>query len=127
MVITLLVVLAVGLVLLLWTASATCSLHSFQETASIRSQLTGPDAYRRCVAAMERLPGARMLERGEEQALVSVLPTPTSMDRGWGLFVVVKNAPEGVVLAGRRRVPLLGTDVHSALRQLERDARMQPD
>jgi hypothetical protein len=111
--VTLVIVLAVVVVLLVWTASATCSLRTFEATASIRSQLTGPDAYRRCVAAMERLPGTR------------VLPTPASMDRGWGLFVVVRNAADGVVLAGRRRIPLPGSNVDAALRQLERDARMR--
>jgi hypothetical protein len=121
----LVIVLAVVVVLLVWTASATCSLRTFEATASIRSQLTGPDAYRRCVAAMERLPGTRVLEQGEQEALVSVLPTPASMDRGWGLFVVVRNAADGVVLAGRRRIPLPGSNVGAALRQLERDARMR--
>jgi len=124
--------LVVGVVLVvlvtvlgLWTAFARCTLGSFEPTTGMRSRISGPDAHGRVVLALERLPGVRVLERSGTDVLLSVRPAPMArgaLDRGWGLFVVVRPLDEDVLLLARRRVPLPGGDVGSALRELERAA-----
>ena len=111
--------------LTLWTALARCSLGSFEGTLGMRSRVTGPGAHERVVAALARLPGVRVVERAGDDVLFSVLPVPAakgSLDRGWGLYVVVRPLGEDVLLLARRRVPFPGGDLGSALRELERAA-----
>jgi hypothetical protein len=110
--------------LILWSASMPCSLHTFQARAGVSSQISGPNAYDRLTDALLRLPGVRLIERDEHAVLMSVLPVPSSMERGLGLFVVVRRQDNEVQLLGSSRLPLPTTNVFGALRQLEREARM---
>lgn len=116
------ILLAVAGALFAWSALATCTLAGFAPTVSLRSQVTGPDACFRLVTALAGLPGVRALERNGNDVLFSVLPTPTSMERGFGMFVVVREVDDGVLLLARSRIPL-STRPGSALRQVEREAR----
>ncbi|MGH3438370.1 MAG: hypothetical protein ACRDRN_18120 [Sciscionella sp.] len=88
--ITLIIVLVLTCLLLLWSSTTTSSLRAFEATAAVRSQVTGPDALARLVDALLDLPGIRLIEYGEQDALMSVMPVPTSMERGFGLFVVAR-------------------------------------
>ena len=120
-------VLAIAVVaaLTLWTALARCTLASFEATKGMRSRLSGPGAHAEVVAALAGLPGVRVLERSSADVLLSVLPAPAargSLDRGWGLYLVVRPVDEDVLLLARRRVPLPGGDLAAALRELERAA-----
>jgi hypothetical protein len=111
--------------LTLWTALARCSLASFEATTGMRSRLAGPGAHASVVDALVDLPGVRMLERSDADVLLSVLPAPGArgaLDRGWGLYVVIRPVGEDVLLLARRRVPLPGGDLAAALRELERAA-----
>ncbi len=119
----LVIVLSVSAVLLVWAALTTCSLAVFVPTVSLRSQLVGPHAYTQLVVALTELPGIRPVERTDGAVLFSVLPTVTSMERGFGMFLVVRRADDGVQLLARPRLPL-PFKVGSALRQVEREARM---
>ena len=121
-------VIVVGLVaaLLIWSASTTCSLATFQPRATVRCQLSGEDAYRGLARALRQLPGVRVLEEREHEVLVSAMPVPGSLGRGYGLFVLARCLPGGeIVLSARRRIPLPGPDLAAALEHFERDARMQ--
>ena len=112
--------------LLLWSALATCTLDAFVPQAEYRSQLTGPTAYQSLLASLMELSGIRELERRGDDVLLSVMPVPTSMDRGYGLFVLVRPAEGGgAALFARSRLPLPGRSVDFSLRQLERSARMR--
>lgn len=104
---------------------ATCSLDTFRPRAGIHSQLTGPDAHARLTSALLALPGVRLIERTDHDVLLSVLPVPSSMERGLGLFVVVRRDGDEVLLLGRGRLPLPTPNLPAALRQLEREARMR--
>ncbi|WP_116202820.1 hypothetical protein [Amycolatopsis circi] len=122
-------VLIIGLVvmtsLFLWSAMATCSLAGFVSGASVVSQLAGPGAHADFTAALAALAGVRVLERTDDAVLVSVMPVPSSMERGFGLFAVAQRVEDdGVMLLGRGRLPV-ALGLETALRQLERDARMQ--
>ena len=112
-------------VLTVWTALARCTLASFEATKGMRSRVSGPGAHARVVDALVRLPGVRVLERSGDDVLLSVLPAPAAagaLDRGWGLFVLVRPVDQDVLLLARRRVPLPGGDLAAALRELERAA-----
>ncbi|TDP96357.1 hypothetical protein [Labedaea rhizosphaerae] len=116
---------AVVAALALWTAFARCTLASFEATTGMRTRLSGPGAHAEVVAALVGLPGVRLLERSENDVLLSVLPAPAakgSLDRGWGLYLVVRPVDQDVLLLARRRVPFPGGDLASALRELERAA-----
>jgi hypothetical protein len=117
--------------LTLWIALARCSLASFEATTGMRSRLAGPGAHATVVDALVVLPGVRMLERSGADVLLSVLPAPAAkgaLDRGWGLYVVIRPMGEDVLLLARRRVRLPGGDLGAALRELERAAcRGDPD
>jgi hypothetical protein len=124
--ITLIICLVLICALLIWSATTTCSLRSFEGIVSLRSQLSGPDSYRRLVQALRQLPGVRVLEGREHEVLVSVMPVPSSLGRGWGLFVVARLGSDGEInLAARRRLPLPGPDLSPALEELERVARQR--
>ena len=85
--------------LTLWTALARCRLASFEPTTGMRSRRSGPGAHAEVVDALLGLPGVRLLERSGGDVLLSVLPAPAakgSLDRGWGLFVVVRPVGEEV-------------------------------
>lgn len=107
-----------------WSAMTTCSVAGFRPQASLPGQLAGPTAYDDFTSALLSLPGVRMLDRGDDELLVSVMAVPSSMERGFGLFAVARRAGEGVVLLGRGRLPV-APGLDAALRQLERDARMR--
>jgi hypothetical protein len=120
--IVVLVVVASGY---LWSAMTTCSLTGFVPGASVVSQLAGPGAHADFVAALGALAGVRVLERTDDAVLVSVMPVPSSMERGFGLFAVARHVEnDGVVLLGRGRLPI-APGLEAALRQLERDVRMR--
>ena len=108
--------------LTLWTVPARCTLASFEATTGMRSRRSGPGAHAEVVAALVGLPGVRLLERRGDDVLLSVLPVPGSLDRGWGLYLLVRPLAEDVLLLARRRVPLPGGDLGAALRELERAA-----
>lgn len=100
-----------------------CTLKSFQAKTGMRSALSGPSAYPRIVRALLRLPGVRLLERSSGAVLLSVRPVPSSMERGLGLFVLVRPVDDDVLLLARHRLPLPPRHLDAALRHLERDAR----
>ena len=109
----------------LWSAMTTCSLTGFVPGASVVSQLAGPGAHADFVVALGALAGVRVLERSDDAVLVSVMPVPSSMERGFGLFAVARRVEnDGVVLLGRGRLPV-APGLEAALRQLERDVRMR--
>ncbi|MDT7799871.1 MAG: hypothetical protein QOI78_3304 [Actinomycetota bacterium] len=121
----LIIVLLVLAVLYVWSAMTTCALSGFVPGASVVSQLTGPGAHADFAAALSTLAGVRVLEKTEDAVLVSVMAVPSSMERGLGLFAVVRrSADDGVLLQGRGRLPV-ALGLEAALRQLERDARMR--
>jgi hypothetical protein len=124
-VLELLLALIVFGALLLWAALATCTIETFTPQAEYRSQLSGPSAHDRLVAALLSLPGVREVERSGTYVLLSVLPVPSSMDRGYGLFVLAGPTDDGATLLARSRLPLPGPNVSAALRQLEREARQR--
>lgn len=121
----LIIVVTVTVVLLAWSALATCSLDSFRPDSTLHSQMTGPEAHQRLVETLLELPGIRSIEHDERGVLLSVLPTITSMERGWGAFLLVRRTDDGVVLLAQRRIPLPSTKLGATLRQIERDARMR--
>ncbi|MGW4397831.1 hypothetical protein ACWEHA_21290 [Amycolatopsis nivea] len=121
----LIIVLVVMASLSLWSAMATCSLAGFVPGASVVSQLAGPGVHADFTTALAALSGVRVLERTDDAVLVSVLPVPSSMERGFGLFAVARRTEDdGVVLLGRGRLPV-APGLETALRQLERDVRMR--
>ncbi|HEX3592930.1 MAG TPA: hypothetical protein VHV74_25165, partial [Pseudonocardiaceae bacterium] len=92
--------------------------------AALASQLTGPDTHGRLVDALVALPGVRVLERDGRDVLLSVLPTPTSIGRGFGIFLMASDTGDGVVLRAQNRLPLPAANLSSTLRYIERAARM---
>jgi hypothetical protein len=112
-------------VLLLWALLATCTIETFRPQSEYHSQLTGPSAHDRLLAALLDLPGVWEVERADTGVLLSVLPVPSSMDRGYGLFVLVEPTADGATLLARSRLPLPGPSVSASLRQLEREARQR--
>jgi hypothetical protein len=119
-----LVLLAVAAVYL-WSAVTTCALTGFVPGASVVSQLSGPGAHADFAAALGGLSGVRVLERTDDAVLVSVMPVPSSLERGLGLFAVARRGDDdGVLLQGRGRLPV-APGLEAALRQLERDVRMR--
>jgi len=120
----LVIVLVITLVLLTWSALSVCSLATFSANLSVLSQLTGPQAHARLVEALVELPGIRVIERDGGAVLLSVMPTPFSMSRGYGMFVVVRDTERGVLLQARSRLPFPTTNLGVAVRQVEREARM---
>ena len=122
LVIILLVVLAS---LYLWSAMTTCALPGFVPGAAVVSQLSGPGAHADFAEALGTLSGVRVLDRTDDAVLVSVMPVPSSMERGLGLFAVARRGDDdGVLLQGRGRLPV-APGLEAALRQLERDVRMR--
>ena len=122
---TLVILLVIAVGLAVWSALQTCDLRTFVPQAQVRSQVAGPSAFEDVVRALLGMPGVRGLETGDGQVLLSAIPVPSSMDRGWGMFVVVRRDADGVVLLARPRLPLPGPRVDSGLRQLELQARMR--
>jgi len=121
----LIIAVAIMVALYLWSAMTTCVLSGFVPGATVASQLSGPGAHADFVGALIALPGVRLLERSADEALVSVMPVPMSMERGFGLFVVVRRyEDDGIVVLGRGRLPM-APGLEQALRQLERDVRMR--
>ncbi|HEY6421707.1 MAG TPA: hypothetical protein VIY28_00385 [Pseudonocardiaceae bacterium] len=125
----LLIVLVLFAGLYTWAALRTSSLALFVPEVSVRTQLAGPPTavHAAAIAAMAGLPGVRLLERRHDDALFSVLPTPTSMDRAYGAFVLIAIQEGAVVLLGRRRLPLPAPKLAATLHQLERDIRNRLD
>jgi hypothetical protein len=121
---TLIIVLAIAAALYLWSAMATCALAGFTPGAIVVSQLSGPGAYADFTGNLLALPGVRQLERTDDEVLVSVMPVPSSMERGFGLFAVARRQGDEVVLLGRGKLPM-APGLDGALRQLERDVRMR--
>jgi hypothetical protein len=122
---TLIIALVLATALFMWSATKTCSLRHFRPQAELPTQLIGPSdqVYARLVHALDEQPGVRQLARDGTATLFSVLPVPSSMDRGFGLIVVVSRRADGVMLQAQRRIPLPAPHLPSALRQLEREAR----
>jgi len=90
--------------------------------AKTRSRLTGPAAHADLVTALQGLPGVREIDRRQDEVMFSVMPVPSSMDRGFGLFVLARRDGPGVELLGRRRLPLPGFNIAGTLVQIEREA-----
>ncbi|HEY2698914.1 MAG TPA: hypothetical protein VGJ45_25880 [Pseudonocardiaceae bacterium] len=120
----LVIMLVISLVLLTWSALSVCSLDTFRAELSVLSQLTGADAHARLVEALLALPGVRLVERNDREALVSVLPTVWSMSRGFGIFLLVRDTERGVLLQARSRLPFPTSNIGATVRQVEREARM---
>jgi hypothetical protein len=119
---TLIIILLIVGALLTWSALTTCSLGTFQPQTRIRSRLNGPSAHADLVTGLRALPGVREIDRGQDEVLFSVVPVPSSMDRGWGLFILARRDQHGAELLGRRKLPLPGPSIEGALQQLEREA-----
>jgi len=123
---TFLIIFVLALIVLFgWSAMTTCSLDAFRPSTTVPSQLTGPTAHADLVKSLLTLPGVRLLERTDDDVLISVMPVPTSMERGLGFFAIARHTSDGVVVLGRSRLPLPSPWIDSAVRQLERDARMR--
>lgn len=120
----LVIMLVISLVLLTWSALSVCSLDTFRAEFSVLSQLTGAEAHARLVEALLLLPGVRLVERKDREALVSVLPTVWSMSRGFGVFLLVRDTERGVLLQARSRLPFPTANIGATVRQVEREARM---
>lgn len=118
------IALAIVAALCVWSAMTTCSLAGFVPKVSVTGQLRGPAALGELATALLDTPGVRLLERTDDELLVGVMPVPSSMERGYGLFAVVRRTEDGVVLLDRGRLPV-APGLDTALRQLERDARMR--
>jgi hypothetical protein len=121
---TLVIVLVIATGLAVWSALQTCTLDTFVAQTQVRCQVpevTLDDLVR----ALLGLPGVRELESTDGQVLLSVIPVPSSMDRGYGMFVVARRDNDGVLLLARPRLPLPGPRVENGLRQLECQSRMR--
>jgi hypothetical protein len=120
---TVIILFIVALALFAWSATTTCSLAEFRPKATLHSQLAGQTGYDQLVRALLALPGVRRLESDDGGVLVSVMPVLSSLGRGYGLFVVVRQDGDKVLLLGRPRLPLPTSNTPAALRELERAAR----
>lgn len=121
----LIIVVVLAVVLYVRSVLAVCELTAFTPAETVVSQLSGPGAFGDFTTALLTLPGVRLLERTDDDVLVSVLPVPSSMERGFGLFAVARRGEgDRVLLLGRGRLPL-ALGLPAALRQLERDVRMR--
>jgi hypothetical protein len=120
----LVIVVVVGLVLLTWSAMTVCTLGTFTASLSVFSQLTGADAHARLVEALVALPGVRAVDRDDRNVLVAVMPTLWSIERGFGIFLVVRDTEKGVLLQARSRLPFPASNIGATVRQIEREARM---
>jgi hypothetical protein len=122
---TLVIVLLIAAALAVWSALQTCTLETFVPQTQVRSQVAGATAFDDVVRALLGLPGVRELDSTDGQVLFSAVPVPSSLDRGYGMFVVARKHEDGVLLLARPRIPLPGPRVESGLRQLECQSRMR--
>jgi hypothetical protein len=121
---TLVIVLVIAAGLAVWSALQTCTLDTFVPQTQVRCQVPGA-TFDDVVRALLGLPGVHELESADGQVLLSAIPVPSSMDRGFGMFVVARRVDDGVMLLARPRLPLPGPKVESGLRQLECQSRMR--
>jgi hypothetical protein len=115
----LIVVLAAVCVFLVFAVRTKCTIASFHPTVGMHSRLIGTGAHARFVAAATGLPGVRVIDTAGTDTLLSVRPVASAKDRGLGMYVVIRDAGDDVVLLARRRVPVPAGDLSSALRELE--------
>jgi hypothetical protein len=110
-------------VFLIFAVRTKCTIASFHPTIGMHSRLTGADAHARLVAGASGLPGVRVIDTAGPDTLLSVRPVASAKDRGLGMYVVIRDAGDEVVLLARRRVPVPAGDLGSALSELEQLAR----
>ncbi|RZT87871.1 hypothetical protein EV383_4803 [Pseudonocardia sediminis] len=125
--------LAAMAALYLWASQQTSMLDTFvpEPAGVVEVQLPGPlpAALGNTVAALAGVPGVTLVDHRPGAALFSVMPTPSSMDRGYGAFVLATISDGRVELRGRRKVRMPATRLGTLLDGLEREVRnhVRPD